>query len=114
MPELAPIFKDAFVPQRPVGPDHAEEPDSNDNLEHADDSAVDGSGIPASYPHIQPMKAAFHFDSVEGFGEWRILVSTRADRNLREAKRGDQKLFRIILKKIKCGSALMHGLRRSH
>ena len=50
---------------------------------------------------IQPMKAAFHFDSVDGFGEWQILVSTRADRNLREYKRSDQKLFRIILKKIK-------------
>ncbi|KAF7795229.1 hypothetical protein EIP86_006379 [Pleurotus ostreatoroseus] len=62
------------------------------------------SEIPAAYPFIQPMKAAFHFDSVEGFGEWRILISTRADRNLRESKKKNPKLFAIILKKIKCVS----------
>ena len=50
---------------------------------------------------VQPMKAALYFDSADGFGDWRILISTRADRNLREAKRGDQNLFRIIIKKIK-------------
>ena len=63
--------------------------------------ANEGSEIPAAYPFIQPMKAAFHFDSVEGFGEWRILISTRADRNLRESKKKNPKLFAIILKKIK-------------
>jgi hypothetical protein len=65
------------------------------------ESAEDTSDVPAAYPLIQPMKAAFHFDSVEGFGEWQILISGRADRDLREAKKSDQKLFRIILKKIK-------------
>jgi hypothetical protein len=57
--------------------------------------------VPAAYPHVQPMKAALYFDSVEGFGQWQILISGRADRNLREAKKKDTNLFRITLKKIR-------------
>ena len=68
----------------------------------------EGNEIPAAYPFIQPMKAAFHFDSVEGFGEWRILISTRADRNLRESKKKNPKLFAIILKKIKYVSCCLN------
>jgi hypothetical protein len=55
----------------------------------------------SAYPMVQPMKAALYFDSVVGFGEWRILISTRADRDLREARRMDAKSFKIIIKKIK-------------
>jgi len=50
---------------------------------------------------VQPMKAALYFDSAVGFGEWRILLSTRATQNLREVRRTDAKLFKIIVKKIK-------------
>ncbi|KAJ3514932.1 hypothetical protein NLJ89_g2078 [Agrocybe chaxingu] len=57
--------------------------------------AEDAPNLPAAYPMVQPMKAA------EGFGEWRILISTRADRDLREARRKDAKFFKIIIKKIK-------------
>ncbi|KAH9971205.1 hypothetical protein BGW80DRAFT_1322645 [Lactifluus volemus] len=57
--------------------------------------------VPAAYPQVQPMKAALYFDSVEGFGQWRILISGRADRNLRETRKKDASLFRITLKKIK-------------
>ncbi|KDR84732.1 hypothetical protein GALMADRAFT_260438 [Galerina marginata CBS 339.88] len=56
---------------------------------------------PAAFPMVQPMKAALYFDSAVGFGEWRILISTRADRDLREARRKDAKFFKIIIKKIK-------------
>ena len=57
--------------------------------------------VPAAYPQVQPMKAALYFDSVEGFGQWRILISGRADGNLRELRKKDTNLFRITLKKIK-------------
>jgi hypothetical protein len=50
---------------------------------------------------IQPMKAALYFESVEGFGDWRIFISTSADRDLREARRSDQKRFDIYVKKIR-------------
>ncbi|THG93688.1 hypothetical protein EW026_g7617 [Hermanssonia centrifuga] len=57
------------------------------------------------YPHHKAWRRTMfivsHDASVEGFGEWRILISTRADRNIREAKKKDSKLFRIIMKKIR-------------
>ncbi|KAI9510704.1 hypothetical protein F5148DRAFT_976352 [Russula earlei] len=57
--------------------------------------------VPAAYPHVQPMKAALYFDNAEGFGQWRILISGRANRNLRETRKKDMNLFRITVKKIK-------------
>jgi len=52
------------------------------------------------------MKAALHFDDIEGFGEWSILLSTRAQKNLRDFKRADGAMFRIVMKKIKWDSTL--------
>jgi len=61
-----------------------------------DDLAEQGA-----YPMVQPMKAALYFESVKGFGQWRILISSRADKMLRKARRSDAKIFKIIVKKIK-------------
>lgn len=47
------------------------------------------------------MKAALYFDSAVGFGDWRLLLSTRATRDLREARRADATLFKMIVKKMK-------------
>jgi hypothetical protein len=55
----------------------------------------------SAYPMVQPMKAALYFDNADGFGEWRILVSTEAYKHLREHRRADKKIFKIIYKKIK-------------
>jgi hypothetical protein len=60
----------------------------------------------SAFPMIQPMKAALYFDDVEGFGEWSILLSTRAQKDLRDYKRADGAIFRIIMKKVKWGSIL--------
>jgi hypothetical protein len=57
--------------------------------------------VPAAYPQVQPMKAALYFDNAEGFGQWRILISGTADRDLRKTRKKDINLFRITLKKIK-------------
>jgi hypothetical protein len=54
-----------------------------------------------AYPIVQPMKAALYFDSVKGFGEWNILVSSRADKMLRKVRKDDATTFKIIIKKIK-------------
>ncbi|PIL29959.1 hypothetical protein GSI_07870 [Ganoderma sinense ZZ0214-1] len=54
-----------------------------------------------AFPLVQPMKAALYFDSAKGFGQWRVLISTRADQDLRQARRRDAKLFQIFVKKIK-------------
>jgi hypothetical protein len=56
---------------------------------------------PSVYPMVQPMKAAFHFNNANGFGGWRILISTEAHKSLREFHRADEKVFKIIVKKIK-------------
>jgi hypothetical protein len=50
---------------------------------------------------MQSIKAALYFENVEGFGEWRILLSTRARKYLRGAKRGNGVMFEIVVKKMK-------------
>jgi hypothetical protein len=55
----------------------------------------------SAFPVVQPMKASLYPDSTVGFGNWQILLSTRANQNLREARRMDAKRFKIIIKKIK-------------
>ena len=53
-------------------------------------------------PMIQPMKTSLYLDDIEEFGEWGILLSTRAQKDLRDVKRSDGAMFRIVMKKIKC------------
>ncbi|KAG2050148.1 hypothetical protein BDR06DRAFT_892229, partial [Suillus hirtellus] len=60
----------------------------------------------SAYPMVQPMKAALFFNNVDGFGEWQILISTEAYKHLCKHRRVDQKIFKIIYKKIK---HLSHG-----
>lgn len=100
-PELVSRIRDAYIPTRSADDDHLDASGDADKSVASVAVSELQSELPPAFPQIQPMKAAFHFDSVDGFGEWRILISSRADRNLREAKRGDQKLFGIILKKIR-------------
>ena len=52
-------------------------------------------------PMIQPMKASLYLGDIEGFGEWGILLSPRAQKDLRDVKRSDAAVFRIVMKKIK-------------
>ncbi|KAG1719467.1 hypothetical protein EDB19DRAFT_2045105 [Suillus lakei] len=67
---------------------------------------AESSTEPSAYPMVQPMKAALYFDNADGFGEWRILISSEAYKHLREHRRADQKIFKIIYKKMK---HLSHG-----
>ncbi|KAH9022666.1 P-loop containing nucleoside triphosphate hydrolase protein [Lactarius hengduanensis] len=95
---LSEILKRNYIPPAVV------ETVVEDNGAPADRSGQDTEipeEVPAAYPQVQPMKAALYFDSVEGFGHWQILISGRADRNLREMTKKDRNLFRITLKKIK-------------
>ena len=57
--------------------------------------------ITAAEPTIEPTKASTYFDKVEGFGEWRILLSTRARKYLRETMRGNRVMYEIVVKKMK-------------
>ncbi|KAF5377111.1 hypothetical protein D9757_008780 [Collybiopsis confluens] len=67
----------------------------------AEDKAAPSEAPPAAFPKIQPMKSALYFDTVQGFGEWSILISQKADAELRSRHRKDKHLFDIIVKKIK-------------
>jgi len=40
-------------------------------------------------------------DETGGFREWPILLSTRAQKDLRDVKRTDGAMFQIVMKKIK-------------
>ena len=80
---LSQIFKSAYVE---ANRSSEEEPDQSQG--------------PTS-PMIQLMKAALYFDNIEGFGEWSVLLSTRAQQDLRDVKRADREMFRMVMKKIK-------------
>ncbi|KAG5646925.1 hypothetical protein DXG03_002001 [Asterophora parasitica] len=95
-PEVVPSIQQAFIPpkQEPHVPVEA-------NTTRVITDEKTEVQAPSAYPMVQPMKSALHFNSADGFGEWRILISTRADGDLREARRKDRKRFAIIVKKIK-------------
>ncbi|OCH88369.1 hypothetical protein OBBRIDRAFT_889173, partial [Obba rivulosa] len=61
----------------------------------------------SAYPLVQPMKAALHFESADGFGEWHLLMSARVERDLRVMNGKDKKLCEIVIRKLK---DLSHGL----
>jgi hypothetical protein len=69
----------------------------------AEPSSEGGKDQPqnSAFPMVQPMKAALYFDDIEGFGEWAVLLSTRAQKDMREVRRADGTIFRIVMKKIK-------------
>ena len=61
---------------------------------------------------VQPMKAALYFEDIEGFGEWGILLSTRAQKYLRDIKGADGAMFWIVIKKIKLVPTIHYNDRR--
>lgn len=60
----------------------------------------EGSSDPA-YPLVQQMRSSLYFESANGFGEWRILIATRAEKSLRQARKKDGNTFKVIVKKIR-------------
>ena len=62
----------------------------------------------SAFPMVQPMKAALYFDDIDGFGEWSVLLSTRTQKDMREIRRKDGTMFRIIMQKMKWDLALNH------
>jgi len=69
---------------------------ANQSLEGEPDQSLD-----PAFPMIQLMKAALYFDNIKGFGEWSILLSTRAQNDLRDVRHTDYALFQTVMKKIK-------------
>lgn len=58
----------------------------------------------STLPMVLPMNAVRYFGHVEGFGDWSILLSTQAQKDLRDVRNTDGAIFRIVMKKIKWDS----------
>jgi hypothetical protein len=56
-------------------------------------------------------RGALYLDTADGFGEWDILLSTRAVRDLRQTRRKAPDRFRVYLKKIKCVRVALFAVR---
>jgi hypothetical protein len=46
-------------------------------------------------------KSSLYFDAANGFGDWRILVSSKAENHLRHARKQDGNTFMVVIKKIR-------------
>jgi hypothetical protein len=79
----------------------SDHPERVERAYSTDLNIVESDVVGGAYPVVQPMKAALYFENVEGFGNWRILISSRADKALRKARTRDPKMFGIFIKKIK-------------
>ena len=65
------------------------------------ESATTTWEAPLLYP-INPINTIRYFDDgIEGFGSWKILLSTKCEGDLRKFRRADAKRFAIIERKIK-------------
>ena len=49
---------------------------------------------------VQMIRAGLYLESADGFGDWRIFLSAKAQKYLRKARR-DGDIFEIVLKKMK-------------
>ncbi|KZP15183.1 P-loop containing nucleoside triphosphate hydrolase protein [Athelia psychrophila] len=59
------------------------------------------SVLHSAYPAVQPKKAAVLSERAAGFGDWCLLLSARATKDLRELRWNDQALLKIILKRMR-------------
>ena len=102
--DLQETFRKAYIPEvlaTDVAADHFVSTEKATLL-----STTNAPEMSSAYPIVQPIKAALFFDTPDGFGEWRIYVSTRASSNLRRIKKKDPNLFNVTIKKIKYVSCL--------
>ncbi|KAH8096882.1 hypothetical protein BXZ70DRAFT_944950 [Cristinia sonorae] len=113
-PALAKTIRDNYInsalpvyPQADVEESHESlpSPDSPNNAPTLSPLTPRQCEAPA-YPQVQPLTAALHFNSAQGFGDWRIHITTKAENDLRVLKRKSPDLLEIVLKKMK---ELSHG-----
>jgi len=79
--------------------------ESNQGVDNTTSAADNAPSPPTedstSGQHFGTLSSVKYFDdSIEGFGEWKILLSTRCQQHLRQFSRRDAKRFEIIKKKI--------------
>ncbi|OJT07946.1 hypothetical protein TRAPUB_1157 [Trametes pubescens] len=94
------FFRTVYLPRLP---NEEESGVSTDSIPQTPTSPSVPSKIRGSLPARpldQPLTASLFMDGIESFGEWPILTSPRAQRDLRKARKEDGKKFKIIVKKI--------------
>ncbi|KAJ7293966.1 hypothetical protein C8J57DRAFT_1444990 [Mycena rebaudengoi] len=100
-PILALSLRTACVQEQPVLPPTFE-PEHTPTEVLAPVVALVPQSPTSAYNILQPMKfATLYCQNAAGFGEWVINIAPRGERDLREHKRRDRKIFAIIVKKIK-------------
>ncbi|KAJ2926878.1 hypothetical protein H1R20_g10207, partial [Candolleomyces eurysporus] len=99
-PEVYSTIQSMFVVSVPTNTGNHEERSQQPANGSAAEVPADVTPDSEAYPCVQPMSEALYFESASGFGDWRILISSRADGDLREARRGDAKFFKIVIRKI--------------
>lgn len=60
-------------------------------------------------PPTRPPNASPYFDGIKDFGEWLILLSGRAQKDLQGFERDDGAMFQIAMNKIEWVPALRHN-----
>ncbi|KAI0638791.1 hypothetical protein C8Q77DRAFT_1044775, partial [Trametes polyzona] len=95
-------FRSCYLPA--AVPENQNDPDSDENMDAETPSAFiaeddKGKGSVARRSD-QPLTASLYLDGIDSFGEWLIYTTTRAQRDLRKARKEDGKKFKIIVKKI--------------
>ena len=104
-PGISLIIKDIYIPKPTPESEATRKPETAVILNPNSNTVADtppGATNPSSFPMVQPLRAALHFDSPEGFGEWKVMFPSSAHRDLRDAHRRNPKLFDIVVKKVKC------------
>ncbi|KAI0809044.1 hypothetical protein BC629DRAFT_1437282 [Irpex lacteus] len=104
-PDLSDIFKGAYI--SPATDINTSQDNTIPVKDVEDSETIDVpsrvAAEPAAPSHIgnRLLKPLLDFDLVEGFGDWHILLSSRAQRDLRDARRRDAKRFIIYVKKMR-------------
>ena len=75
----------------------------NGDPEHEMEAFTQGKDVsaPSAQSQGQQLQAALHIHDVDGFGEWQVVISSRATKYLRELRRRDGKITVCVLKKIR-------------
>ena len=93
---MASFFRSAYVPG--ILPGVVRPPLSTLTRARHESSAVTPNEEGA-FPHVTPLSSATLFENAEGFGEWRIRMSTKAHKDLIRAQKEGGDRLEIILEK---------------
>jgi hypothetical protein len=72
-------------------------------ISYPSEATPSSEGAQLRHPAIPPThstETSTYFNGIENFGEWLILLSERAQKDLQGVKQDDAAMFQIVMKKI--------------